>query len=135
MPLLLDTGPVYALADRDDAWHERVRDFLVESRQPLVVPVSVLPEAAYLIRTRLGGTAERLFAESLAAGEISVEELTRADLRRAAELMRSYPFLGFVDASVVAIAERLKLDAVVTTDRRDFRRVKPRHVKAFRLLP
>ena len=135
MPLLLDTGPVYALADRDDAWHERVRDFLVLSRQPLVVPVSVLPEAAYLIRTRLGEAAERLFAESLAAGEISVEELTRADLRRTAELMRTYPFLGFVDASVVAIAERLKLDAVVTTDRRDFRRVKPRHVKAFRLLP
>jgi hypothetical protein len=135
MPLLLDTGPLYALADRDDAWHERVRDFLEESRQPLLVPVSVLPEAAYLIRTRLGEPQELLFAESLAAGEINVEGLTRADLRRTAELMKTYPFLGFVDATVVAIAERLKLDAVVTTDRRDFRRVKPAHVRAFRLLP
>lgn len=135
MPLLLDTGPLYALADRDDAWHERVRDFLEESRQPLLVPVSVLPEAAYLIRTRLGEPQELLFAESLAAGEITVEGLTRADLRRTAELVKKYPFLGFVDATVVAIAERLKLDAVVTTDRHDFRRVKPLHVRAFRLLP
>ena len=23
MPLLLDTGVIYALADRDDAWHAR----------------------------------------------------------------------------------------------------------------
>ena len=135
MPLLLDTGPLYALADEDDAWHARVRDFLAGERAPLFVPVSVLPEAAYLIRTRLGERAERLFAESLAAGEITVEGLTRSDLRRTAELMAAYPFLGFVDATVVAIAERLKLDAIVTTDRRDFRRVKPKHVAAFQLLP
>lgn len=135
MPLLLDTGPLYALADEDDSWHVRVRAFLEECRQPLLVPVSVLPEAAYLIRTRLGEPQELLFAESLAAGEITVEGLARVDLKRTAELMKKYPFLGFVDATVVAIAERLKLDAVVTTDRRDFRRVKPKHVSAFRLLP
>lgn len=135
MPLLLDTGPLYALADEDDSWHARVRDFLAGERAPLLVPVSVLPEAAYLIRTRLGERPQRLFAESLAAGEITVEGLTRADLKRTAELLEQYPFLGFVDATVVAIAERLKLDAVVTTDRRDFRRVRPRHVKALRLLP
>jgi predicted nucleic acid-binding protein len=134
MPLLLDTGPLYALADEGDSWHGRVRDFLEESRQPLLVPVSVLPEAAYLIRTRLGEPQELLFAESLAEGEITVEGLTRADLKRTAELMKKYPFLGFVDATVVAIGERLKLDAIVTTDRRDFRRVKPKHVSAFRLL-
>ena len=80
--------PLYALADGDDSWHARVRDFLAGERAPFLVPVSVLPEAAYLIRTPLG---ER--------------------------------------------AGRLKLDAVVTTDRRDFRRVKPKHVAAFQLLP
>jgi len=35
----------------------------------------------------------------------------------------------------VAIAERLKLQTLVTTDRRDFARVRPRHVRAFELLP
>jgi predicted nucleic acid-binding protein len=37
-------------------------------------------------------------------------------------------FLGFVDASIVAMAERLKLRALVTTDRRDFARVRPTHI-------
>ena len=40
-----------------------------------------------------------------------------------------------VDASLVAVAERLKLKSLVTTDRRDFRRVRPKHVAAFDLLP
>jgi predicted nucleic acid-binding protein len=135
MPLLLDTGPIYALADADDAWHERVRVFLENERQPLLVPVTVLPEVAYLIRTRLGEEPERRFAASVAAGELAVEALTRADLVRSAELLAESPFLGFVDATVVAIAERLKLRAIVTTDRRDFARVRPRHVRSFLLLP
>ena len=64
-----------------------------------------------------------------------MENLVPADLRRCAELLATYDFLGFVDASVVAVAERLKLRSIATTDRRDFGRVRPRHVRAFELLP
>jgi len=135
MPLLLDTGALYALADADDDWHVPVREFLKVERQSLLVPVTVIPEAAYLMRKRLGPAAETRFAESLAAGEIATETLTQRDLTRCVELLHVYNFLGFVDASVVAMAERLKLRALVTTDRRDFARVRPAHVAAFQLLP
>lgn len=135
MPLLVDTGPLYALADADDAWHGRIREFLKTQRQSLLVPVTVIPEVTYLVRKRLGPAVETRFVESLAAGEIATENLTRSDLERCAQLLRAYSFLGFVDASVVAIAERLKLRELVTTDRRDFQRVRPAHTAAFRLLP
>ena len=135
MPLLLDTGILYALADEDDDWHERAREFIGKNRLPLVTPVSVLPEVTYLLRTRLGPEAESLFVESLAAGEITAENLTAGDLARCADLLREFGFLGFVDASVVAVAERLRLRSIVTTDRRDFQRVRPRHTAAFELLP
>jgi hypothetical protein len=87
------------------------------------------------MRKRLGAALETRFAESLAAGEIGIENLTPGDLARCAELLHIYDFLGYVDASIVAIAERLKLRALVTTDRRDFARVRPAHVAAFQLLP
>jgi predicted nucleic acid-binding protein len=135
MPLLLDTGALYALADADDDWHVRVRDFLKAERQSLLVPVTVIPEAAYLMRKRLGAAAETRFCESLAAGEIAIESLTPRDLGRCVELLHIYNFLGFVDASLVAIAERLKLGTLVTADRHDFTRVRPAHVAAFQLLP
>ena len=135
MPLLLDTGALYALADADDDWHVRMRDFLKTERQSLLTPVTVIPEAAYLIRKRLGAAAELRFSESLAAGEIAVENLAPQDLRRSAEILRADSFLGFVNASIVAVAERLKLRALVTTDRRDFSRARPAHVASFQLLP
>ncbi len=135
MPLLCDTGILYALADRDDAWHVRAAEFFEKERQVLLVPVTVLPEVAYLLRTRLGQVAEKAFADALADGELAVENLSLRDLSRSAELLAELPFLGLVDASIVAIAERLKLDALVTTDRRDFSRVRPRHIGRFRLLP
>jgi uncharacterized protein len=135
MPLLVDTGALYALADADDAWHRRMSDFLAHERQTLLAPATVIPEAAYLIRSRLGPHVEQMFVESLADGEIAVENLTQPDLARCAQLLAKYDFLGLVDASLVAVAERLKLKALVTTDRRDFRRVRPKHVAAFELLP
>ena len=135
MALLLDTGALSALADADDNWHIRVRDFLKAERQSLLVPVTVIPEAAYLMRKRLGAAAELRFSESLAAGEIAIENLTQRDVERCVELLHIFDFLGFVDASIVALAERLKFRALVTTDRRDFARVRPAHISAFQLLP
>jgi predicted nucleic acid-binding protein len=43
--------------------------------------------------------------------------------------------LGLVDASVIAVAERLGADAIATLDRRHFSVVRPRGIEAFTLLP
>jgi predicted nucleic acid-binding protein len=131
------TGPLYAMADRDDDWHYRTVRFLQLSRDEIIVPVSVLPEAAYLLAAHLGAKAEQRLVQSIVTGEMEVEELTIPDLRRSLELMRRYEDaqIGFVDATVIAIAERLKLKRILTTDRRDFSLMRPRHCKQFELLP
>lgn len=136
-PIVVDTGPLYAMADRDDDWHHRVVRFLERSRDELIVPVTVLPEAAYLLAAHLGPEAERKLVQSVVNGELAVEELMLQDLRRVLELLRRYEDarIGFVDATIVAIAERLKISRILTTDRRDFSLVRPRHCKAFELLP
>jgi predicted nucleic acid-binding protein len=43
--------------------------------------------------------------------------------------------LGFVDAAVVALAERERQTRIATLDRRHFGAIKPRHIAAFELLP
>jgi uncharacterized protein len=43
--------------------------------------------------------------------------------------------LDFVDASIIAIAERMSITHVLTLDRRDFSIVRPRHCDYFELLP
>src|SRR5262249_23772892 len=79
MPLLVDSGVLYALADRSDAWHDRVSAYLESSRATLLAPIMVLPEVVYLLRQRLGIPAEQAFIESVSRGEIAVEDVKRRD--------------------------------------------------------
>ena len=133
--LLVDTGVLYALADKRDAWHRRCVAYFDEESERLLVPVTVLPEITYLLSTRLGSAAERAFVNAMVAREFDVETLKDKDLGRAADLLERYPDIGFVDATVVAIAERLKLPRIATTDRQHFGQLVPAHRPAFDLVP
>jgi len=135
--IIVDTGPLYAAADADDIHHEACIRVLQEAAEQLVAPVSVVIEAAFLIGKHLGPESEARFLRSILPSGIVVEHLTAVDLDRSAELVATYADLrlGTVDASVVAIAERLGAATIVTVDRRHFSVVRPRHRDAFILLP
>jgi predicted nucleic acid-binding protein len=135
MAVLVDTGVLYALADEDDAWHARAREWVDDVEELLIVPVTVLPEVAYLLHSRLGAPAELAFVQSAATGELEIEPLRQQDLARATDVMRRYPDIGFVDATIVAMAERLKIETIATTDRRHFAMVKSKHTRAYQLAP
>jgi predicted nucleic acid-binding protein len=97
----------------------------------------VVTEVDYLISTRLGAEAEVRFLGDLAAGELLAEPVQPADWLRIAHLVAEYRDqpLGAADASIVAAAERLGINQVATLDHRHFTVVRPRHAKAFDLLP
>jgi uncharacterized protein len=125
------------MADQDDGWHDRVRQFLNTTPVPLIVPVTVLPEVCYLIAAHLGASAEVQFVQSVQRGELKLEFLRKEDVTRTVEVMEKYADaeLGFVDASLIAVAERLKIREILTTDRRHFSFVRPRHCASFILKP
>jgi hypothetical protein len=134
--VLADTGAIYALLDRDDAWHGRVRDWWAASSASVVLPVTILAEVGYLLGSRIGSRAELAFVQALAAGEFALAHLADEDLGVAARVMTRYADmpLGLVDASIVALAERLDVEAVLTTDRRHFGAVRLGRT-ALRLVP
>ena len=104
---------------------------------PLVVPILVVTEVAYLIETRLGPEAEVRFLGDLASGAFSTNPVAAPDWLRIAELLWEYRDLplGTVDASVVTTGERLGIQEVATLDRRHFSVVRPSHISTFELLP
>jgi uncharacterized protein len=136
--ILVDAGPLVALADADDRDHQTCVRWLQASTARLVVPSMVVAEVCYLLASRCGPAVEAAFLESLAAGD-PFEVVTPAgdDYMRMAELVRRYADfpLGGSDAAVVALAERLDAVDVATLDQRHFSVVRPRHCKAFTLLP
>ncbi len=135
--LIVDAGPLYAAAARRDKHHERSVQLLSTAERPLLIPALVLTEVSYLLSDRIGPHAELAFAHSLAHGELVVEPVLDSDWERIAELMQEYLYLplGMVDASVIALAERRNLEVIATLEVRHFRVVRPRHTKAFTLVP
>jgi predicted nucleic acid-binding protein len=137
MALVLDTGPIVALLDADDPDHERCLALVDGLDQSLVVVAPTLVEIDYWVRNRLTAAVWRVFLDDIVGGAYRLEHLGAADLVRAAELEATYADLGlgFVDAAVVAVCERLEETKVATLDRRPFTVVRPRHCDALELLP
>jgi len=135
--VIADTGPLYALIDRSDAWHERVTAWWTAQARHIRVPITVLPEVCYLLQTRISAHAEQAFVRSVANGELIIEPVESHDVIRASVLMREYldfP-LGFVDATVIAVAERLGAREILTTDRRHFTAVRTNGSRLVSLVP
>lgn len=137
MALVLDTGPAYATLDRRDAAFERTHLLLPASRERLVVPAPVLVEVDQLVSRWLPPRVFVGFLDDIAAGAYQVEELLPADYQRIGELCARYADLviGFVDAAVLAVVERLNEPKLATLDHRHFGLMRPRHIDALRLLP
>ncbi len=136
--IVVDTGVLFALADRGDTYHRACVHWLAGTRGELVVPPLVIAEACYLVGRGLGYQAEAALLAAIGPGQrFTLADLTAEDLRRMEELVRRYGDLplGATDASVVALAERLGTPEVATVDRRHFTVVRPRHVEAFQLYP
>lgn len=137
MALVVDTGPLLAALDLDDADHARCAQLLSDSTEDLVVPMLVLGELDYWCRKLGLEDAWLTFLDDVDAGAWRVEAPSRGDLRRARELQTAYRDLGIgvVDASVIALVERLDEGKVATLDHRHFATVRPGHTDALTLLP
>src|SRR6188472_3884954 len=110
MALILDTGPLLAALDAADPDHDRCAALVTDTDQDLLVPVLVLAELDYWCARRLSPDAWLIFLEDVLAGAYRVEAPTAKDLSRCRELQARYRDLGLgiVDASVIALAERLE---------------------------
>lgn len=132
---VIDSGVLYALFDRRDLWHARTVQFFKDPALDGVVPITILGEVGYMVERHLPHGASSALADWLSLGRVQLEGVLPQDLRRMGALMVKYPKIGFVDASVVAIAERLLIETIATTDRRDFGAVRPSHAARFTLVP
>ncbi|HEX6511548.1 MAG TPA: VapC toxin family PIN domain ribonuclease [Chloroflexota bacterium] len=137
MALILDTGPLYAAVDRSDADHAACRGLLERAHEQLVIPAPVLVEVDYWINQRLHAGVLVALLDDVEQGAFVVADLEAGDYARVRQLCDRYADsdIGFVDAAVLAIVERLGETKLATLDRRHFGLLRPRHVDALELLP
>jgi predicted nucleic acid-binding protein len=137
MAVLLDSGFLFASLNSSEAEHQSTIRVLENIREPIVLPVPAITEVAYLLARDISNEAAADFVASLAVTELTLETPLHEDYFRSAEILRQYADanLDFVDALIVAIAERRNIIRLLTLDRRDFQLVRPKHCASFDLLP
>jgi uncharacterized protein len=134
--VVADTGFVVALLNRSDIRHTDVVA-IYQQQQQILLPQTVLTEVAYLLGRDAGISTAIAFLRGIGASRFNLVALTDVDLERVAEILEKYADsrIDFVDASVMAVAERYGSKTILTLDQRDFRLFRPKHCEGFEILP
>jgi len=133
--VLVDAGPLVALIDRSDSYHQACREALATIRNPLRTVWPAFTEAMYLLRT--SAQAQRALWDMINVGGVRFLEIGHDDCPRMRELMWKYRDLpmDLADAALVRVAERERLRRVFTIDRQDFETYRPHRLGRFEILP
>lgn len=114
--VVVDSGPLIALFDADDAYHRHALDFVRQSRAQLFSTMAVITEAMHVLESL---PARMDLLAWIQAGAVTFVEPGGADFARISELIEKYADLpmDFTDAVIVALCERLEIQHVATVDR------------------
>lgn len=133
--VIIDTGPLVALFDSSEPTHKACRENLQMINDDLVTSWPVLTEAFYMLDDWRTGQAT--LWNFILAGAVQIFDIHTSHYKRLEELMRKYSDnpMDLADASVVLIAEVLKVRSIFTLDRKDFSIYRPKHCRHFELIP
>ena len=133
--VLVDTGPLVAIASKSDAYHRVCTDALREIDPPMLTCWPVLTEVTWLLRNH-PSAIQRVF-DSIEGGLLRVEDLDSAAAGWIAGFLKRYRKLGaqLADAALVYLAERDGHTTVFTLDRRDFSVYRLSRNRSLELLP
>jgi uncharacterized protein len=133
MAVVLDTSVVVALMRARDTQHDRVRRFVETLDDDLVTSPLAVAEMDR-VATSLGPDFNRGLWEDLRSGAYAVRWWADAMVETIA-VADAHPEVGLTDASLVALAARLRTDRIATLDLEHFRSLTTPDGQPFVLLP
>lgn len=114
--VLLDTGPLVALLNRRDKYHQWAKDQVASITPPLLTCESVLSQACFLLRTISPGSQQviSLVQRKLVTPQFQLSQ----ESVRIAEMLKRYANIpmSLADACLVRMAEQHGQSEVMTLD-------------------
>ncbi|MDR1748033.1 MAG: pilus assembly protein, partial [Spirochaetaceae bacterium] len=86
--ILIDAGPLIALFDRDDRYHEKILTFIREGAYKLVTTPAVLTEVSCMLN--FNSNVQFDFFEWVLKRGVILAETGQDDISRVTELIRKY---------------------------------------------
>ena len=131
MSIAVDTSMVVALLDADDRHHAEAAQWVAKVDDELVTTPVVIAEMDHFARAV--GAAKTLYGD-LSRGVYTVRWWADA-MDESLAIVKKRPDLGLADASLVALAQRLKTDRIATFDLHHYRTLETRKGRPFVILP
>ena len=115
--VLVDAGPLIALFDRDDKYHDKIKKFLEGHKYKLISTVAVFTEVSHMLDFNVHSQID-FFEWTLQKG-LGLHDITEADIHRVIILTEKYADLpmDFADATLVIAAEKTGLRKIISIDR------------------
>ena len=128
---------MFAVLDESDAFHKTASKAFEREVYTLLLPEVALTELAFLLLRESKYDVLASFLRQIVTGGIKIVGAEMPDFLRAADILEQYADskIDFVDAVIMAIAERLNIKRILTVDRRDFGMFRPKHCEFFEIIP
>ncbi len=132
---LIDTGAILAILNPKDLWHGRCLDAFRAMKLPLATSAAVCAEIFHLIDRYPNG--RELAWQFIRSGAVTLLPITDSDAADLDQLMTRYSDrpMDFADATLVRLAERESLSAILTIDHNDFETYRIGRRSRFRIVP
>ncbi len=121
--IILDTSGLLAALDESQNRHAEAAASLRAASPPLLLSPFVLAELDYLLLARVGREARASLLAEVERGAYRLEPMSSTDIGHARAIVGRYSDLGLslADASIAVLADRHRVDEVLTLDERHFR--------------
>jgi uncharacterized protein len=117
--VLIDSGPLLALFNRADSWHERVKIWLLLNPQAkLITTWPVMTEVCAMLARRIHNEAALDFLRWAQRGGLTCDAPVQASLAMVLQISVRFASLPFdlADASIAEAASRLKIRHILSVD-------------------
>ena len=114
--ILVDSGPLIALFDRDDKFHLKIKEFIKNGNFKLITSSAVITEVSHMLDFNVNVQIHLL--EWILAEGLVIHEINQEDIGRILELIRKYSDrpMDFADATLVVIAEKMSIRKIISID-------------------
>lgn len=115
--ILIDSGPLIALFDSSDKYHQKTVEFIKSSRFLLITTIASITETLHLLD--FNRNAQLDFIEWVSRGGVEIANITNPDFQRIKKLTEKYSDLpmDFSDSCLVLLAEKMGINTIATIDR------------------
>jgi predicted nucleic acid-binding protein len=114
--ILIDAGPLIALFDKDDKYHERIKRFISLDKYQFVSTTAILTEVLYMLDFNINVQID--FLEWIMHKGLTLSDIQLGDIPRIIELTQKYADrpMDFADATLVIVAEKTGIRKIISID-------------------